>query len=70
MAQSFGQSQNDPGPEDIPLTARLGCHDALEFALLFRTDLNRNGGRHNPYHAKYISLTIIITGHYGRDSVQ
>ena len=36
MVQSLGQAQNDPGPEDIPLTARLRCHDALEFALLFR----------------------------------
>jgi hypothetical protein len=23
----------------------------LEFALLFRANLDRNGGRHNPYHA-------------------
>ena len=62
MAQSLGQAQNDPGPEDIPLTARLGCHDALEFALLFRTDLNRNGARHNPYHAKNLSLSNHIYG--------
>ena len=33
-------AQNDPGPEDIPLTARLGSHDALEFALLFRNEYN------------------------------
>ena len=51
VAESFGQAQDDPCPEDIPLTARLGCHDALEFALLFRAHLDCNGGRHNPYHA-------------------
>ena len=62
MAQSLGQAQNDPGPEDISLTARPRCHDALEFALLFRTDLNRNGGWHNPYHAKNLSLSNHIYG--------
>ena len=62
MAESLGQAQDDPGPEDIPLKACLGCHDALEFALLFRTDLNRNGGRHNPYDAKTLSLRNHIYG--------
>ena len=56
VAESFGQAQDDPGPENIPLTARLGCHDALEFALLFRGHLDRNGGRHNPYYATTTSL--------------
>ena len=51
MAESLGQAQDDPGPENISLTARLGRHDALEFALLFRGDLDRNGGRHHPYYA-------------------
>ncbi len=56
MAEPLGQAQDDSGPENIPLTARLGCHDALEFPLLFRGDLDRNGGRHNPYHAITASL--------------
>jgi hypothetical protein len=64
MAESFGQTQDDLGPENIPLAAGLGRHDALEFALLFRGDLDRNGGRHNPYHATTESYTIIFTGHY------
>jgi hypothetical protein len=51
MAESLGQGQDDPGPENIPLPTRLRRHDALEFALLFRANLDRNGGRHNPYHA-------------------
>ena len=48
MAESFGQTQDDLGPENIPLAAGLGRHDALEFALLFRGDLNRNGRWHIP----------------------
>ena len=59
---SLGQAQDDPGPEDIALTARLGRHDALEFALLFRGDLDRNGGRHNPYYATTESLCNCIYG--------
>ena len=45
MAESLGQAQDDPGPENISLTTRLSRHDALEFALLFRGDLDRNGGK-------------------------
>ena len=56
VAESFSQGQDDPGPENIPLTARLGCHDALEFPLLFRGDFDRNGGRHNSYPATTTSL--------------
>ena len=62
MAQSLGQAQNDPGPENIALAAGLGCQDALEFALLYRTDLNRNGGKHNLYHTKHRSLHHHIYG--------
>ena len=56
MAESFGQTQDDLGPENITLTARFGCHDALKFALLFRGDFDRKGGRHNPYYAKTVDL--------------
>ena len=51
MAESFGQTQDDLGPENIPLAAGLGRHDAVEFALLFRGDLNRNGRWHIPDNA-------------------
>ena len=30
MGESLGQAQDDPGSENIPLTAGLGVHDALE----------------------------------------
>ena len=62
VAESFGQAQDDPGPENIPLTAPLSCHDALEFPLLFRAHLNRNGGRHNPYHATTAFLCNHMSG--------
>ena len=62
VAESLGQAQDDPGPENIPLTARLGRHDALEFPLLFRGDLDRNGGRHNRYHATITPLCNHIYG--------
>jgi hypothetical protein len=44
------------------LTARPGCHDALQFALLFRGHLDRNGGRHNAYDATTTSLCNYIYG--------
>ena len=56
MAESFGQAQDDSGPENITLTARFGCHDALKFALLFRGDFDRKGGRHNAHYAKTVDL--------------
>ena len=31
MAEPLGQAQDDSGPENIPLTARLGAHDAFLF---------------------------------------
>ena len=57
MAESFGQTQDDLGPENIPLAPGLGRHDALEFALLFRGDLNRNGGWHIPDNATAPAFT-------------
>ena len=62
VAESTGQAQDDPGPEDITLTARLGRHDASKFALLFRGHLDRNGGRHNAYDATTESLCNHIYG--------
>jgi hypothetical protein len=62
MAESLRQAQDDPGPEDIALTARLGRHDPVEFALLFRGDLDRNRGRHNLYHATAAYLSNHIYG--------
>ena len=59
----LGQPQDDPGPEDLTLSARLGRHDALEFALLFRGHLDRNGGRHNAYDA----TTCVFMQSYLRD---
>ena len=65
VAESLGQAQNDPGPEDVSWTHRLGRHDALEFALLFRGDLDRNGGGHRPRMMPHLPpYTIIFTGHY------
>ena len=62
VAESTGQAQDDPGPEDITLTARLGRHDASKFALLFRGHLDRNGGRHNAHDATTESLCNHIYG--------
>jgi hypothetical protein len=62
VAESLRQAQDDPSPENIPLTACLGCHDALEFPLLFRGHFDRNGGRHNHYHAATTSLCHHISG--------
>jgi len=62
MAESFGQTQDDLGPENIPLAAGLGRHDALEFALLFRGNLNQNGGWHIPDNATARALRNRIYG--------
>jgi hypothetical protein len=43
-------------PKNITLAARLGRHDALEFALLFRGHLDRNGGRYDADNTTTVSL--------------
>ena len=62
MAEPLGQAQDDSGPENIPLTARLGAHDAFQFALLFRAHCNRNRGRHNLSYARNDKLYNYIYG--------
>ena len=52
VGKSLCQAQDDPGSENIPLTAGLGVHDALEFSLLAGSYFNRHRCWHNRHPTK------------------
>src|SRR5262245_25387682 len=57
VGESPGQAQDDPGSENLPLAARLGPHDAVEFSLLALRHFNRYRCWHNRHPTKSVHTT-------------